>query len=96
MYLLSCYAGEYPSLADAYKELLSLAHEWKGIGVLLHVDYNILNGIEIDEKNAKNCLHKMLSERMKLTKQLTWDDIVDAIEQYDQRKSEDLHKRIPK
>ena len=41
-------------------------------------------------------LRAMLSKRMKETKPLTWDDIVDAIKPIDQRKSEDLRKRIPK
>ena len=38
----------------------------------------------------------MLSERLKQAKPLTWDDIADAIEPYNERKSEDLRKRIPK
>ena len=59
-------------------------------------------------KRIKETLYYLITQQVSLfpmmtslqpvneTKPLTWDDIVDAIKPIDQRKSEDLRKRIPK
>ena len=94
--LLLCYTGINPSLSDAFRELFPLASNWKCIGTFLEVKDHVIDGIESNKEDVTDKLRAMLSKRIKETKPLTWDDIVDAIKPIDQRKSEDLRKRIPK
>ena len=74
--------------------MLPLAPEWKGIGTLLDVNEDTIHSIQSEKENVRDRLCKMLSERMKQAKPLTWDDIVDAVKCYDEKKSEDICRRV--
>ena len=50
-----------PHFSILYRELYSVAPQWKAIGLLLDLDQYELNIIKSDEDNAHLCLEGMLS-----------------------------------
>ena len=86
---------DQPKLKDVLKRLISLASNWKTIGGLLGVERHVLDNIKKDEDDVRDCLHAMLSEWLKqVDPQPTWKDIVDAIEEVDSSKAEEIRRYI--
>lgn len=83
--------GDKPKLRNIFKDLLPLAKDWKTIGGLLGVERHVLDNIRRDEEGVRDCLHAMLSEWLKqVDPQPSWKDIVEAVEQIDSSKAEEI------
>ena len=88
-------ADKMPKLRDAFKDLLSLAHEWMTIGILLGVPKHILERIKADEDGARNRLQAMLSEWLKqVDPEPTWASLVEAVENVDQQRAQEIRTRF--
>ena len=90
------YTGKNPPLQQVYKELLSLASEWMGIGIILGVPMSTVDQIRSENKRVRDCLLQMLSELEKQGTPPTWDDIAYAVESFNKKKSTEIRRRIPK
>ena len=77
-------------MKDTFRELLTLASQWKTIGMLLGLPEHILEKIKADEDTAHDRLQKMLSEWLKQVKSPTWMALADAVESVDQVKAQDI------
>ena len=87
--------GDKPKLRNVFKRLLPLAPDWKTIGGLLGVERHILDNIKKDEDGVRDCLHAMLSEWLKqVDPRPTWTDIVDAVEEVDSTKAEEIRQYV--
>ena len=86
------YLGGNPQLRDAFRELLPLATDWKTIGTLLGLPEHILEKIKTDEDTARDRLQKMLSEWLKQVESPTWKALVDAVENIDKVRSQEIRK----
>lgn len=79
-----------------FKELISSADEWVGIGILLGVSMSTIDRIRSENRKVRDCLLQMLSEREKQDTPPTWDDIANAVEPYNKKKSAEIRRRIPR
>lgn len=96
---MSCFGddtlGDKPKLRNVFKKLLPLAKDWKTIGCLLGVERHVLDGINRDEEGVRDCLQAMLSEWLKqVDPRPTWTDIVDAVEEVNSSKAEEIRQHI--
>ena len=87
------FVDDEPKLKDVFKKLLPLASSWKTIGTLLGVESHTLKAIKKDEQDVKDCLQAMLSEWLNQP-QPTWMDIVDAVEEVDSSKADEIRKLL--
>ena len=92
---VSIITDEKPKLKDAFKDLLSLAHEWKSIGILLGLPKHVLDRIKTDEEGVRNRLQEMLSEWLKqVDPPPTWAALADAVEHIDRLKANTIRTRF--
>ena len=79
-----------------FKELRPLESHWKSIGVFLDIDGDDLDRIESERNGVViDCLREMLSWWLKqVNLPTTWNDLIDAVEQVDERKAKELRKKI--
>lgn len=85
--------GEKPKLRDIFKELLSLADQWKNIGTLFGIEEGVLNRIMVDEMTVRDRLRAMLSEWLKSgDSNPTWAVVANEIEVIDQLKAQEIRK----
>lgn len=88
-------ADEKPQLKDAFRELLTLAAEWKTIGTLLGLQPHTLARVKADEDGVRNCLQGMLSEWLKqINPPPTWAALVEAVEAVSQQKAQEIRTRF--
>ena len=88
-------ADEKPILKDAFRELLTLAAEWKTIGTLLGLQPHTLARVKADEDGVRNCLQEMLSEWLKqIDPPPTWAVLVEAVEAVSAHKAEEIRTRF--
>lgn len=89
---------EKPKLKYIFKELKPLESHWKSIGVLLDIDTNELDRIESERKGIMiDCLREMLMwwlRQVNLSSTDIWNELIDAIEEIDKRKAEELRKKV--
>ena len=89
---------EKPKLKYIFKELKPLESHWKSIGVLLDIDTNELDRIESERKGIMiDCLREMLMwwlRQVNLSSPDIWNELIDAIEEIDKRKAEELRKKV--
>ena len=86
---------DQPKLKDIFKRLIPLASSWKTIGGLLGVERHILENIKKNESGVRECLYAMLSEWLKqVDPRPIWTDIVDAVEEVDSAKAEEIRQHI--
>ena len=85
--------GGPPTLADAFRQLLSISKDWKNIGTLLSIPSGTLDKIERDEQDMHSRLREMLSQWFKVDHQPTWTQLIDAVEAFDPSKADQLKKR---
>ena len=88
--------AEKPKLKYIFKELKPLESHWKSIGVFLDIDPNDLDRIESERKGVMiDCLREMLSWWLKqVNLSPTWNGLIDAVEEIDERKAEELRKKV--
>lgn len=67
-----------PSLADALDALLPVAYHWKTIGVLLGLQYSLLNSIERETAKDQGAMREMTALWVR-TRLATWDQLVYAV-----------------
>ena len=92
---MTCHADEKPKLKDAFRELLTLAAEWKTIGALLGLQPHMLARVKADEDGVRNCLQGMLSEWLnQIDPPPTWAILVEAVEAVSQQKAQEIRTRI--
>ena len=72
------------TLPSAFKIILSLASEWKNVGLLLDIDIGTLNNIEHDYAKANDCLREMLCMWLKqIDPPPSWQMLADAVKRFD-------------
>lgn len=82
-------------LQDAFAELLCIASKWKTIGTLLGIENYILENIKHNEKEADDCLQRMLSKWLKLVNPPpTWRNLIDAVKKVDEEKASQIRTHI--
>lgn len=92
---IACVLDDQPKFKDVLKRLMPLASNWKIIGGLLGVERHVLDNIKRDEDDVRDCLYAMLSEWLKqVDPQPTWKDIIDAVEEVDSSKAEEIRRYI--
>ena len=95
MYLCLHTTDQKPQLKDAFRELLSLAADWKTIGVLLGLQRHTLARVRADEDGVRNCLQEMLSEWLKqIDPPPTWAALADAVEAVNEGKAQEIRTRF--
>lgn len=84
-----------PELRDAFKKLLPLASNWKVIGILLGLRYDVLERIHLDESSTMDHLQTVTSEWLKqVNPPPTWKSLADAIEVIDKQKAQELREHL--
>ena len=85
--------GGKPEFKIVFKELYSLATQWKTIGALLGISKPVLDKIKSDEERADDRLQEMLSEWLKQTDSPpTWTKLADAVEIINKSKAQKLRE----
>ena len=71
-----------PTLKLLQKKLYKIADKWKGIGIQLDVDVDLLDKVKSDnDSDSKKCLREILNVLVKKEDlQPSWTDIVEALE----------------
>ena len=88
-------ADEKPKLRDAFRELLTLAAEWKTIGTLLGLQPHTLARVKADEDGVRNCLQEMLSEWLKQIDPVpTWAVLIEAVEAVSEQRAQERRTRF--
>ena len=59
------YIADIDDFFDVKRELVGVAHNWKGIGEALRLTPSVLDIIEFDGKNAESRMNKVLTEWLK-------------------------------
>ena len=96
MIMVSTVGGK-PSLRTAYKELRPLASHWDEIGVFLGLPKSDIDIIKSDQQESAKCLLEMLSKwEKRVNPPPSWTALADAVEPFDEEKSMDIHRRIPR
>ena len=65
MLVIVMYIADIDDFFDVKRELVGVAHNWKGIGEALRLKPSVLDSIEDDGKNAENRMNKVLTEWLK-------------------------------
>ena len=89
------FIGYKPELKDAFKDLVSVATQWRTIGTLLGLSGHVLDKIKSDEDSAHDRLLTMLSEWLKQTadSHLSWATLADAVEVINSSKAKEMRER---
>ena len=84
-----------PELKDLFRQLYSLAAQWKSIGTMLGVQANVLKAIKTDEVDVHDCLQAVLSEYLKqVDPSPTWKDVIDAVDATDPNKAKEMETKL--
>ena len=82
-------------LRIVFRDLFSLADEWKAIGTLLGVSPSTLQNVQQEEQKTNNRLQKMVVEWLKmLDPPPTWMALAEAVELLDTGKAQKIRNRI--
>lgn len=82
-----------PTLQETFKVLLSIAHQWKSIAIILGIPHDEVKVVERENRDVVNdCLCAMLNKWLKQTNpKPCWKDLADAVEHLgDQAKAKEI------
>ena len=70
-----------PTLKFLQRELYKIADKWEDIGIQLDIDMDLLEKVKSENNgDSKKCLREMLKILVKESGQLSWTDVVEALE----------------
>ena len=93
--MIFLFTEEKLDLVNAFKKLLPLAHEWKGIGTLLGIPDSVLKRIKSEEDLVNNRLQEVLGYWIKQVDPLpTWTDLANAVQPFDMHMASEIRKCI--
>ena len=70
-----------PTLKLLQRKLYKIADKWEDIGIQLDIDMELLEKVKSENNgDSKKCLREMLKILVKEKVQLSWTDVVEALE----------------